>query len=199
MCDAVEVRDRFSNRINSRRSYDPIDSIDSIVDESNDYEFNEFARTLRHTIPSINVSKRQRFQTILDLDQTIPDKRIIHWFCDSEGEYDRNELIDYMSNCLNKRWITINSTIQVELKRDWKRHGIIVNLDRKSTEWLSLYKSVKNLKNSYCCHVVIFSSRLPVMRSINLENWRIYLVGKSECRLIDSDEINEMIAEDWRA
>lgn len=160
----------------------------------------------------LDINSKAWFKKVLELDMTKPDRRAVYWFWDEKGGAGKTMLAAYMEDKLDNRWISISSlgsmrdaaqSIGQELDNGWLGHGIIIDLGRRSSEYMSIYEPIEHIKNGRMNgtkykgkklrfrvpHVVIFSNKLPIMSDISMDRWRIHKIEDDEAYLMSTDEV----------
>lgn len=138
---------------------------------------------------------------ILNIIDTKPDKRSIHWYWSENGGVGKTEIQKWL--CINKGAIMLsgkasdvrNGIIQYKKEYDRTPRLILYNIPRSfNKEYLS-YESLENIKDMCfysgkfeggmicgpCPHLFVFANCLPEIEKLSIDRWIIKEITDEDC------------------
>lgn len=145
-----------------------------------------------------NVVWKQWQQQIIDLCQTKPDSRTVHWVFDKEGNSGKSFLVKYL--CLRFGTIVANGkandifnqvATMMDSGEDKYPEIVVLDIPRSNKDYVS-YGAIEKLKDGLlysgkyegrCCifpspHVICFSNSLPEWNMMSDDRWRLIKIDK---------------------
>jgi len=137
----------------------------------------------------IKTSKPYGWQTeVMEIIETEPDERTIHWFWEPNGCVGKTALCKYLVVHKNALMLTGKSTDMYHAlaENEDKRELILIDVPRSSQDYIN-YGAIEQIKNGLVFsgkynstqlvfnspHVIVFANELPDMSKMSFDRWNI--------------------------
>jgi hypothetical protein len=125
---------------------------------------------------------------VIDILNSKPDKRTIHWFWEPKGNVGKSTLCKYLVLNHNALMLTgkSNDMYNMLAKYPEKRKVIICDIPRSSLGYIN-YAAIEQIKNGLvfsgkyegaqlvfnCPHVIVFANELPRQEEMSKDRWNV--------------------------